>query len=157
MSSKDRFILYENNDDFNYDNNNKNIKIKFNRVAFIFFVFFIISLIYSIHLTHLGSRNSTVVNNYQPKIYNKLKRADIVDRNGNFLAKTVSSIDIGINPIEIIDQKKLLLNLGYIFPNKDYQQIRSQLNGNKFFWFEKKISDENYEKIIMLGDKSIKT
>ena len=156
MNSKDKFILYENNDEFNYDNNNKNIRIKFNRVAFIFFIFFIISLIYSIHLIHLGSRNSNNANDYQPKIYNKIKRADIVDRNGNFLAKTVSSIDIGINPIEIIDQKKLLLNLGYIFPNKDYPLIQSQFNKNKFFWFEKKISDENYEKIMMLGDKSIK-
>ena len=156
MISKNRFTLYENNDEFNYDKNKKNIHIKFNRVAFIFFVFFVISLIYSIHLIHLGSRKSSNVNNLKPEIYNKLKRADIVDRNGNFLAKTVSSIDIGINPTEIIDKKKLLLNLGYIFPNKDYQLIEYRLNKNKFFWFEKKISDENYEKIMMLGDKSIK-
>ena len=144
MSSKDSFILYENNDEFNYNNNNKTIQIKFNRVAFIFFVFFIISLIFSIHLVHIGSRDSSDLNNYKSKIYNKLKRADIVDRNGNFLAKTVSSIDIGINPIEIIDQKRLLLNLGYIFPNKDYQLIKSKFNKNNFFCFEKKISDENY-------------
>ena len=156
MSSKDRFVLYENDNEFNYDKNNKNVQIRFNRVAFIFFIFFVIFLIYSIHLIHLGSRSSKNINSNKTKIYNKLKRTDIVDRNGNFLAKTVSSIDIGINPIETIDQKKLLLNLGYIFPNKDYQLIQSKFNKNKFFWFEKKISDENYEKIMMLGDKSIK-
>ena len=33
----------------------------------------------------------------------------------NFLAKTVSSIDIGINPVEIIDEEKLLLNLRLYF------------------------------------------
>ncbi len=157
MNNKDRFILYENNDDFNYDKNNENVNINFNRVAFIFFIFFIISLIYIIHLTHLGFRDSKNISIDKPKTYNKLKRADIVDRNGNFLAKTVSSIDIGINPIEIIDEKKLLLNLGYIFPNKDYKLIKSNFNKKKFFWFEKKISDENYEKIMMLGDKSIKS
>ncbi len=156
MNNKNRFILYEKNNEFNYDQDNKNIKINFNRVAFIFFIFFIISFIYTIHLIHLGSRSSDNITSNQPKIYNKLKRADIVDRNGNFLAKTVSSIDIGINPVEIIDPKKLLLNLGYIFPNKDYQLLQSKFNNNKFFWFEKKISDENYEKIMMLGDKSIK-
>ncbi len=156
MSSKDRLILYENDNEFNYEKKNKNIHIRFNRVAFIFFIFFIIFLIYSIHLIHLGSRNSKNINSDKYKIYNKLKRTDIVDRNGNFLAKTVSSIDIGINPTETIDQKKLLLNLGYIFPNKDYQLIQSKFNKKKFFWFEKKISDENYEKIMMLGDKSIK-
>ena len=119
MSNKDRFILYDNNDEYEYSKSRSDINIRFNRIAFIFFIFFIISIIYSIHLTHLALRKSDELNNNQIKILNKLKRADIVDRNGNFLAKTVSSIDIGINPVEVIDQKKLLLNLGYIFPNKD--------------------------------------
>jgi cell division protein FtsI (penicillin-binding protein 3) len=156
MSNKNKFVLYDNNDEFKYNISKINIDIKFNRVAFIFFVFFIISVIYSIHLIHLGSRKSDLSNNNQPKIINKLLRADIVDRNDNFLAKTVSSIDIGINPVEIIDQKKLLLNLGYIFPDKNYELIKSKFKKKKFFWFEKKISEENYEKIMMLGDKSIK-
>ena len=156
MKSKDRIILYHNNDELQYSKSKSNINIGFNRIAFIFFIFFIISIIYSIHLVHLGSRKSDDLNKNQTKVFNKVKRADIVDRNGNFLAKTVSSIDIGINPIEIIDKKKLLLNFGYIFPNKDYEKIRSKFEQNKFFWFEKKISDENYEKIMMLGDKSIK-
>jgi cell division protein FtsI (penicillin-binding protein 3) len=156
MNNKNKFVLYDNNDEFKYNINKIDIDIKFNRVAFIFFVFFIISIIYSIHLIHLGSRKSDLSNNNQPKITNKLQRADIVDRNGNYLAKTVSSIDIGINPVEIIDQKKLLLNLGYIFPDKNYELVQSKFKKNKFFWFEKKISEENYEKIMMLGDKSIK-
>src|SRR6056300_1402832 len=156
MNNQNRFVIYENDDQFDFDQNDKKINIKFNRIAFIFFIFFIISIIYSIHLIHLGSRGFNSENSDLNKIYNKLKRADIVDRNGNFLAKTVSSIDIGINPVEIIDQKKLLLNLGIIFPNKDYQLIKSKFDNNKFFWFEKKISDTNYEKLMLLGDKSIK-
>ena len=156
MNNKDRFVLYDNNSEFEYKKNKSEINIKFNRVAFIFFVFFLISVIYTIHLIHLGLQTSNDLNKDQIKVLNKLKRADIVDRNGNFLAKTVSSVDIGINPIEIIDHKKLLLNLGYIFPNKNYELIQSKFKKNKFFWFEKKISDENYEKIMMLGDKSIK-
>ena len=157
MINKSKFILYNNNDEFNYNKSKSNIDIRLNRVAFIFFVFFIISIIYSIHLIHLGSKKSKENNREQVKIFNKLKRADIVDRNGNFLAKTVSSIDIGINPVEIIDKKKLLLNLRYIFPNKDFRSIQSKIKKEKFFWVEKKISDENYEKIMMLGDKSIKS
>ncbi len=157
MNNKDRFILYDNNDEFNYNKSKSNIDIRFNRVSFIFFVFFLISIIYSIHLIHLGFKKSNGLNKEQAKIFNKLKRADIVDRNGIFLAKTVSSIDIGVNPVEIIDKKKLLLNLRYIFPNKDFKSIKSKVKKDKFFWVEKKISDENYEKIMMLGDKSIKS
>tara|TARA_Y100000992_G_scaffold98978_1_gene64051 strand:- start:1163 stop:2851 length:1689 start_codon:yes stop_codon:yes gene_type:complete len=151
-----RFIIEEIDNDFKYKKDRSEINIKFNRIAFIFFIFFVITLIYSVHLLHLGFRkiNTDIENQYN--FINKPYRADIVDRNGNFLAKTVSSIDIGINPTEVIDQKKLLLNLGFIFPNKNYQLVKSNLKKNKFFWFEKKISDENYEKIMMLGDKSIK-
>ncbi len=156
MNNKNKFVLYDQNDEFKYNIGKIGVDIKFNRVAFIFFVFFIISLIYSIHLIHLGSRKPNLSDHNQSKIINKLLRADIVDRNGSFLAKTVSSIDIGINPIEIIDQKKLLLNLGYIFPDKDYELVKSKFEKKKFFWFEKKISEDNYERIMTLGDKSIK-
>ncbi len=156
MSNKGRFILYDNNDEFKYKKSSSNVNIDFNRIAFIFFIFFIISIIYSINLFHLGSRKNdeSIIN--QVQVFNQLKRTDIVDTNGNFLAKTVSSIDIGINPIDIIDEKKLLLNLKYIFPKKKYDLIKLKIDQNKFFWFEKKISEENYEKIMMLGDKSIK-
>ena len=44
MNNKDRFVLYDNNDEFQYSKSKSNINIKFNRVAFIFFVFFIIHL-----------------------------------------------------------------------------------------------------------------
>tara|TARA_B100000029_G_scaffold190306_1_gene188160 strand:- start:5207 stop:6892 length:1686 start_codon:yes stop_codon:yes gene_type:complete len=151
-----KFILKENNDEFQFGKSKSNIDIKFNRIAFIFFVFFIISLIFSIHLVHLGARKPDIKISDKSKITNLIKRADIIDVNGTFLAKTVSSIDIGINPVEIIDKKKLLINLKYIFPNKNYELIKSKIEKKKFFWFEKKISEENYEKLMKLGDKSIK-
>ena len=56
-------------------------------------------------------------NSYSPWNTYSSSGPKIVDRNGNFLAKTVSSIDIGINPTETIDQKKLLSNREEIFKN----------------------------------------
>ena len=156
-NKKDIRIKIENHDEeFLFQKNLSKLNISFNRISFIFFVFFIICLIYSIHLTHLGSRKVKFeINDYNKYYSNKLYRADIIDRNGNYLVKTVSSIDIGISTKKIIDKKKLLLNLKYIFPNKDYKSIQEKIDTKKFFWFEKKISDENYEKIMKLGDKSI--
>ena len=156
-NKKDIRIKIENHDEeFLFQKNLSKLNISFNRISFIFFIFFIICLIYSIHLTHLGSRKVKFeINDYNKYYSNKLYRADIIDRNGNYLVKTVSSIDIGISTKKIIDKKKLLLNLKYIFPNKDYKSIQEKIDTKKFFWFEKKISDENYEKIMKLGDKSI--
>ena len=156
MKNKESGIYLEDQQsDFLYKKNKSNLDISFNRIAFIFFIFFIIFLIYSIHLIHMGSRKSkTEIDEIKIPI-NKLYRAGIVDRNNNYLVKTVSSIDIGISTKKIIDKKKLIINLKYIFPNKDYSKIEFKLNNKNFFYFEKKISDENYEKIMQLGDKSI--
>ena len=136
------FILEDKRSNFLYKKNKSNLTVSFNRVAFIFFIFFIISMIYSIHLVHLGSRkNNDKVNQDKITFSNKLYRADIVDRDGKYLVKTVSSIDIGISTKQVIDKDKLILNLKYIFPNKDYDLISSKLDNKKFFYFEKKIKD----------------
>ena len=157
MNKKNLNILIEENkSDFIFKKNKSNLNISFNRISFIFFLFFTISLIYSIHLTHLGSRKSSEDSNN--KIFrnlNKLHRADIIDRNGGFLVKTVSSIDIGIRSNQVIDKEKLILNLKYIFPKKNYDLIRDKLENKNFFYLEKQISEENYEILMQLGDKSI--
>jgi len=153
--NKENIVLEEYENEFSYKKSKSNLNIQFNRVAFIFFIIFIISLIYSIQLLHLGSlkkslKKETEVSNI------KNHRADIIDTKGNYLAKTVRTIDMGINPIEVIDKKKLLINLQLIFPKKNFAEVKIKLNGSKFFYFEKKITAENYEKTMKLGDKSIK-
>ena len=152
---KNHVILEEYENKFSYRKNKTNLNIEFNRIAFIFFIFLAISIIYSIQLLHLGSLKREFDN--RALITKQNYRADIVDRNGNYLVKTVSSIDIGINPIEVIDKKKLLINLQLIFPNKNYKEISKKLQINKYFYLKKKISTDNYEKLMMLGDKSIKS
>ena len=152
-----KIIIEDYKNKFDYKKKDTNINIEFNRVSFIFFFFFIVYLIYTIHLIHLGSRKSnTEIKDILPIIDNKLYRADIIDINGNYLAKTVKSIDIGIKTSDIIDKQKLLLSLNIIFPNKDFDRIRNQIDKKNFFWLEKKVSEENYEKLMKLGDKSIK-
>jgi cell division protein FtsI (penicillin-binding protein 3) len=156
--SKSKIIIEDYKNNFTYKKSETNLNIQFNRVAFVFFVFFVIYLIYTIHLIHLGSRASKLdkIENI-PVAIEKLYRADITDINGKYLAKTVKSIDIGIKTSDVIDQKKLLLSLKIIFPNKDFSKIENKLNKKKYFYLEKKISEENYEKVMKLGDKSIKS
>ncbi len=154
--NKKKFEIEDSEFNFTYKKSKSKLNIEFNRISFIFFIFFLISIIFSIHLLHLGSRNNKQTNSVQNSSYIKeIYRADIIDRNDKYIVKTVSSINIGINPLQVIDKKKLLINLKYIFPKKNYREIEDKLNKKKFFWFEKKISDENYEKIMKLGDKSI--
>jgi len=157
MNNKNpKIIIEEDSNAFLFEKNQSKLKISFNRISFIFFIFFIIFIIYSIHLLHLGSRSAKAkLTDTSILSSDNLYRADIIDRNGRYLSKTVSSIDIGISTKKVIDKKRLIINLKYIFPDKDFKKIKSQLESKNFFYLEKKISEENYEKIMKLGDKSI--
>ena len=156
MIEKKKFEIKDTEFKFEYQKSNSNLIIDFNRISFIFFIFFLIALIFTIHLIHLGSRNSSSIEYIKSVPHSKkLSRADIIDRNGKYVVKTVNSINIGINPTQVIDKKKLIINLRFIFPEKNFTEIEKKLDREKFFWLEKKISDEKYEKIMRLGDKSI--
>ena len=150
----ENITLEEYESKFLYKKNKSNLNIRFNRVAFIFFIVFIISLIYSIQLIHLGSLKSNI-KEIVPISSKKNYRADIIDINGNYLVKSVSTIDVGINPLQVIDKKHLLLMINYIFPEKDILKIKERLNGNKFFYLKKNISQKKYEDVMLLGDKAI--
>jgi len=154
--SKSNLTIEDQENDFIYQKKKTGLNIQFNRVAFIFFIFFIIYIIYSIHLIKLGTQYSKEKKINVSLVNDKLYRADIVDINGNYLAKTVNSIDIGLKTSDIINEKKLLLSLNIIFPDKDFVEIEKKFNLKKFFYLEKKVSEENYEKLMKLGDKSLK-
>ena len=144
---------YEN--EFLYKENKSNLKISFNRIAFIFFIFIIICFIYSLKVFYLGSLNLKL----QPKKIEYIKensRANVVDNNGNFIAKSVNTLTVGINPNLIIDKKKLLINLQLIFPEKDFTEVKKKINKKKYFRLEKELSQNQIQKLRLLGDKSIK-
>ena len=127
MNNKNpKIIIEEDPNIFLFEKNQSKLKISFNRISFIFFIFFIIFIIYSIHLLHLGSRSAKAkLTDTSILSSDNLYRADIIDRNGRYLSKTVSSIDIGISTKKVIDKKRLIINLKYIFPDKDFKKIKS--------------------------------
>ena len=143
---------YEN--EFSFKENKSNLNISFNRIAFIFFIFLMVCLIYSIKVFYLGSLNSKIL---QKKIYPTTVnfRADIVDNNGNFIAKTVNTLTVGINPNLIINQRKLLINLQLIFPDKDFSNIKKKIKKKKYFRIQKGLNQDQIERLRHLGDKAI--
>ena len=106
---KENLTLENYENEFSYQTNKSNLSISFNRIAFIFFIFFMVCSVYTIKVFYLGSLNSKELFKKDINIKANL-RADIVDRNGNFIAKTVNTLIVGINPTLIINEKKLLIN-----------------------------------------------
>ena len=151
---KDTLVLEEYGNDFSFRENKSNLNISFNRIAFIFFLFITICLIYSIKILYLGSQQPSIVKNKNIKIIDNF-RADIIDRNYNFVAKTVNTTIAGINPNLIINEDKLLLNLKIIFPDQDLNKIKKKILKKKYFRLKKQITSLEKEKLKLIGDKSI--
>ena len=153
MNRDSKFFSFENDFDKLENKYNKNkLNISFNRVAFIFFSFVLVLLIFSLKAFYLTGKELPENNSLGSK---KEIRNNILDRNNNILAKTIVTRNIGINPNLVIDKKKLLLNLKILFPDKNYGLIEKKLDGKKFFYFAEELDPENYEKLMLLGDKSL--
>ena len=140
--------------EFSYQKPKSNLVISFNRVAFIFFVFLFVSIIFSSKAIYLGGFKKV---DKKLEIFKSKFRSTILDNSGNIIAKTVITNYAGIDPKLVIDKEKLLINLKLIFPEKNYDEIEKKLNGKKFFYIHKKISQEKLEELLLLGDKSIIT
>ena len=154
MSNKEnKLILEEYNSEFGYENSKLKLEISFNRISFILFIFFIISIIFSLKVIYLGSLQ---IKEDKTQISQSNFRSDILDRNGNVVAKSVLTTNIGIDPKLVINKENLLINLKIIFPDKNFKEIEKKLNSNKFFYIEKKISKKDYSKLLLIGDKSIR-
>jgi cell division protein FtsI (penicillin-binding protein 3) len=149
------FILENYENEFSYKKNKSNLSITFNRIAFIFFVFLMISIIYSIKIFYLSSLNSkTKVEKFLP--IKKNYRADILDNSGDFIAKAVNTQIVGINPNLIIDEKKLLIKLQILFPDKDFESVKERIKKKNYFRFKKELTQNQIKELRFLGDKSIK-
>ena len=148
-------IFFGNENDFvklsdKYDKNKLNIS--FNRIAFIFFNFILVLFIFFLKAVYLTGKKLPQNNIISSK---KEIRNNILDRNGNILAKTILTRNIGINPNLVINKETLLIKLKILFPDKNYKLVEKNLNGKKFFYFAEELDPENFEKLIMLGDKSL--
>ena len=149
------FVLEDYESEFSYKKNKSNLNITFNRIAFIYFVFFMISIICSIKVFYLGSLNSKIkIEKFLP--IKKNYRADILDNNGDFIAKAVNTQIAGINPDSIIDEKKLLINLQILFPDEDFENVKERIKKKKYFRFKKDLTQNKIKELRFLGDKSIR-
>ena len=126
--------------------------VNLNRLAFIFIVIFIFIILYSSRVIYLSSK-TIQSNTYKVNLIN---RADITDRHGAYISKSVFTSNVGIDPKLVKDKKKLLLKLKYTFPDKNFDEIKKKIYGKKFFYIDKKLTPEKYQKIKLLGEKSIR-
>ena len=150
-NNKKRIYIIENENGFKFSE--KKGVVSFNRVAFLFFLILFIFLLYSTKIVYLGSSSPKQKDQMTNKIKNY--RADIIDVDGRFIAKSVITYNIGVKPNLINDKKKFLLKLKYSFPELDFNKIENEIDKKKFFYLKKKLTPQKSEEIKLLGEKSL--
>jgi len=147
-------------DDYSHKNNiktknNNSIEISKSRMAFTFFLILSITAILSIKILYLSFFEKESFGN----IYNKKNflpnRIDIVDRNGEILARSVNAWAAGISPKLIKDEKKLLINLKIIFPNLNLKELEEKISRGKFFYISRRLNNLERDKLWLLAKKAV--
>ena len=147
-------------DDYSHENNiktknNNSIEISKSRMAFTFFVILSIAAILGIKILSLSFFEKESFRN----IYNKKNflpnRIDIVDRNGEILARSVNAWAAGISPKLIKDEKKLLINLKIIFPNLNLKKLEEKIAKGKFFYISRRLNNLERDKLWLLAKKAV--
>jgi len=145
--------------DYNYTavSKNKNEKLAVNqdRVYLLFFVFFCLIFIFAtkiffISLKNLDSKN--YVKNYP--IFKPL-RNDILDRNGDPIARNVGVYHAAIKPNLIKDKKKFIIKLKLLYPELNFQFVKRNLEKNKYFYLKKNITQKERNNLWSLGEKGL--
>ncbi len=151
-----KIYLVDYDDEFSFSKKIHKKNISFNRIAFIFFFFLFISLVFSVKIFYYGSISEKKLSQTKINQENYI-RSDIIDINGNLLAKTVFTKNVGINPKHEKDKKKLFLKLKLLFPELDIETFNNKFEKEKFFYIKKKLTPEKYNQVRLLGEKSVIT
>lgn len=79
-------------------------------------------------------------------------RADIVDRNGVILARSLKTASLFADPLLVQDPVTVAKDIVKVFPDLSYGSILQKLQSNKrFVWLKRNISPEDHSKVLYLG------
>lgn len=79
-------------------------------------------------------------------------RADMVDRNGVILARSLSTASLFADPALVKEPEKVAKELTKIFPDLSYGSTLQKLQSKKrFVWIKRNITPEDHSKVLYLG------
>ncbi len=98
------------------------------------------------------SGDGSAVYSTSPKQEEKISRADIIDRNGVVLARSLKTASLFVDPALIREPKKVASDLTKIFPDMSYGDTLQKLQSKKrFVWLKRNITPDEHAKILYLG------
>ena len=125
------------------------------RIFILFSVFVFLILIFAIKVFLISIEQPKKLSYNQTYSEFAPIRRDIVDRNGNLISSSIQMYNAAIRSNLVKDKKKLLLKLQLQFPKINTEILSNNLNNKKYFYFKKRLTNKEYKKLWLMGEKGI--
>ena len=164
MKSKKKNFIHENqksfffNDFLEHSQKNKKSnksKVHEDRLYVLFSFFFSLILIFSISIFSTSIQESNF-QGYKKKNYNHpLLRRDILDRNGELMARNINSYHAIVKSDLIKNKENFILKIKLNFPKISTIKLKKKLNYKKKFYLKRRLTENEKNKLWSLGEKGI--
>ena len=130
-------------------------KIYEERLYVLFSFFFSLILIFSISIFSISLQKSNF-QGYKKVAYNyPLFRKDILDRNGELMARNINSYHAAVKPGLIKNKENFILNIKLNFPEISSEKLKKKLKSKKRFYLKRRLTTDEKNKLRSLGEKGI--
>ena len=127
------------------------------RLYILFSFFFSLILIFSISIFSISIQESNF-QGYKKANYNyPLLRRDILDRNGELMARNINSYHAAVKPELIKNKENFILKIKLNFPEISTSILKKKLKKNKRFYLKRRLTEDEKNKLWSLGEKGIIT
>ena len=107
-------------------------KISDDRVYILFSVFFSLILIFSISIFSISVQPSNY-NEYKANQNSLNLRRDVLDRNGELIARNINTFRAGVKPGLIKNKENFIIKIKLNFPETSTSELRKKLSKKKIF------------------------
>ena len=130
-------------------------KIFEDRLYILFSTFFSLILIFSISIFSISIQESNFQEYKKINYSFPLLRRDILDRNGELMARNINSYHAAVKPNYIQNKENFILNIKLNFPKTSVVELRKNLKNKKYFYLKKRLTEDEKNKLWSLGEKGI--
>tara|TARA_B110000971_G_scaffold203344_1_gene223823 strand:+ start:1911 stop:3647 length:1737 start_codon:yes stop_codon:yes gene_type:complete len=130
-------------------------KIYEDRLYALFSFFFSLILIFSISIFSISIQKSNF-KGYEKSTYSyPLFRRDILDRNGELMARNINSFHAVVKSDLIKKKENFILNIKLNFPEISSIELKKKLETKKRFYLKRRLTADENSKLWSLGEKGI--
>jgi len=130
-------------------------KIYEDRLYVLFSFFFSLIIIFSISIFSTSIQESNFQGFKKVKSQFPLQRRDVLDRNGQLMARNMNSYHAAVKPNFIKNKENFILNIKLNFPEISTTELKKKLKNKKYFYLKKRLTEEERNKLWSMGEKGI--